>query len=131
VVDLAHRRELVVLLPTPDELAHPLHSRRVLRYELYGHAIAYVPTVRSRQVLGGVLNLHLHPRRVEREVDGYARRDFLHEATAEDIVLEIRLKHRDQILTFRSVCTPVFDLLTLLASPFADNQAIHLSPSAA
>jgi hypothetical protein len=70
VVDLAHRRELVVLFPPPDELAHPLYGRRVLWDELYGHTVADVPAVRPRQVLGVVLYLHLHPRRVERKVNG-------------------------------------------------------------
>ena len=78
VIDLAHRRELVVLLPAPDELAHTLYRRRVLWDELYSHPVAYVAAVRPTQMLGGVLDLHLHHRRVEREVNGYTRRNLLH-----------------------------------------------------
>jgi hypothetical protein len=89
VVDLAHRREGVVLLPAPDELPYPLDGRRILGDELDGHRIPHVAAVGAGQLLGGGLNLHLYRRRVEREVDGNPRCDLLEQAPAKDIVLEI------------------------------------------
>src|SRR5215208_2180836 len=89
VINLAHRRKLVVLLPAPHKLAHPLNRRRVLRNKLYGHRITHVAAVRPRQVLGERLDLHLHARRVEGEVHRYAWRDLLHQAAPEDIIFEL------------------------------------------
>jgi hypothetical protein len=98
VVDLAHRREGVVVLPVPDELPHPLDRRPVLGHELDGHPVADVPAVGPRHVLRREHHLHLDRRRVEGEAHGNARRDLLQQPPAEHVVFEIRIKHWTHIL---------------------------------
>src|SRR5215204_4683150 len=98
MVNLTNRRESVVLLPAPDVLAYPLYRCRVFRDELDRHRVAYVTSVRPRQMLGRRHNLNLYRRRVERKVYGYARPNLLHEAAPEDVLFHIPLKHAAHIL---------------------------------
>jgi hypothetical protein len=55
VVDLAHRREGVVVLPVPDVLAHPLDRRRVLGHELDSHRVSDVAAVRPGRFSAGYM----------------------------------------------------------------------------
>src|SRR5918998_42578 len=78
VVDLAHPRKRVVLLPVPDELPHALDGRGVFRDELDRHRVAHVAAVGAGQVLGEGLYLHFYRRRVEGEVHRNTGHDLLH-----------------------------------------------------
>jgi hypothetical protein len=89
VVDLAHRREGVVVLPVPDVLADPLDGRSVIGDELDGDSVPDVAAVGPWEILRGVHHLYLDRRRIEREVHRNPRCNLLHQPPAEDVIFEI------------------------------------------
>jgi hypothetical protein len=94
VVDLAHRREGVVILPVPHELADALDRRGILWDELDGDRVPDVASVGPWQGLRGVHHLYLDRRRIKREMHRNSRRNLLHQPPSKDVIFGVRLEHR-------------------------------------